>query len=136
MRFYAQNRFFMYLLPGIWGLMMMDYLIRAVRHPSFEHDITAICYVIMFGLQVVSNWFNYWELTPEGLIQRNIKGVTFIPYSNIVNVAGYVRANGKVAEGCIRVDAPFGQQALVKPAEYRQFAEALEKRVDPAVMHI
>ena len=126
----------MWLLPGIWGFLAVENLLRAVRHPGVENDLTAFCNLLCFVLYLSTTWFTYWELTPEGLLQRNIKGKLFIPYSNIVNVSGYVRANGQAADGCIQVDAPFGQRALVKPVDYRLFAEALEKRVDPAVMHV
>jgi len=135
MRFYAQRRFFMYLTPSIWAFLGTDHVVRAFRHPSFEHNAMAIVSVLLVALYIAGYWFTYWELTPEGLVERSIKGKRLIPYSIIENVSTYSLKNGKKIDW-IQIDAPFGQKVIARPVEYAQFAEGLEKMVDPAVMHI
>ena len=126
MRFYAQRRFFMYLTPSIWAFLGTDHVVRAFRHPSFEHNAMAIVSVLLVALYIAGYWFTYWELTPEGLVERSIKGKRLIPYSIIENVSTYSLKNGKKIDW-IQIDAPFGQKVILVPWSTRSLRKGWKR---------
>jgi hypothetical protein len=135
MRFYAYDRrvgISLFLLNLALCVLQTQ---TALRHPSTEHRVSALCWGLIALLNAANFWGNYWEITSQGLLERRIFKRRVIPYDLIQDVSTYDSTN-KSLNNWIRISILMGKPVIAHPDQYALFVSSLEQRVDPAVIHV
>jgi hypothetical protein len=136
MRFFAYDRRARILLPLLnLGLCVLQTQ-TALRHPSTEHWVTALCWGLIALLNAANFWGTYWKITPQGLVESKLLFVRrIIPYDIIQDISpDPVRR--KWDASWIRIAIFLGKPVIARPDEYAGFISALEQHVDPSVIHV
>jgi hypothetical protein len=136
MRFYAQDRLVRISLPLLSLALCVCQIQSAVRHPSTEHTLTAICWGLIPFLNAITFWGTYWKVTPQGLLESRLFVRRVIPYNIIQDVSPDDSPRGKRDNRRIRVSILLGKPLLARPDEYERFVSALEQHLDPVLIHV
>jgi hypothetical protein len=133
MRFYAQNRFVRISLPLLNLALCVAQSVTAVRRPTMEHVVMAVCWGLITLLNGMTFWGTYWKVTPEGLLEnRGFFARRLIPYDVIQDVS----ADGRWGVNRIRISVLLDKPVSAVPFDYAGFVGELERHVDAGVIHV
>jgi hypothetical protein len=137
MRFYAQDRMARISLPLLNLALCSLQIESAVRHPSTEHTLMAVCWGLITFLNSIIFWGTYWEVTSQGLLEsRGLFARRVIPYGVIQDVSPDDSSSWTRNKSGIKISILLDKPLLARPNEYEQFVTALEQHLDPVLIHV
>ena len=137
MRFYAQDRLARISLPLLNLALCSFHIESAVRHPSMEHALIAICWGLITFLNAITFWGTYWEVTSQGLLEsRGLFARRVIPYNIIQDVSPDDSSCKTRSKSGIKLSILLGKPLVARPDEYEHFVTALEQHLDPVLLHV